>query len=287
MIKNFTLDKYTIRIFAELCEENAEEKFTDLTVAYGAISDDGKRPPKPVGIIIGHPTLTDFVIDWIYVDRKYRRKGIATALFERMAEAVASIEYMEGILAVISEEDDDLYQLLLSEGSMVTPAEGVGQFHSTLAGLKLPAEKGIVRAKSTPLSMVPAHYFINLWQLLENSAEGSHIPRGVPFPIRGEAYDESSRAILSKEEIAAIILLEIDDDAYRISWLYSKPSFSKRLIGLLQETAEDIITDEDRSPEEIPVVFGSLNDNSMGLAEKLFPEAEFEQLLLSYLAFDD
>ena len=280
MVRYFTVGEDTLGVFAGLCEEDARERFSELSVAMGAIHDeDGKA--EAAGILIGHPTATDFTVDWIYVAPQFRRQGIGRELFFRTAEAVSALPEMDGIMTVISGEEEDLCRFFSGIHAMVLPAEGRGQYRANLGQLSLPPRKQGKKDESVPLGSIP----LRMLRALEQRVEKVGGVVGVPFPIVPEQYAPESRVIYGKDEISDILLLKQEEDGYNIAWVYSYPKFSKRLVPLFLETFEEIIKTSGRRPEEITVSFGVVNEAAMELAEHLFPGAEFENLMIAYLDF--
>lgn len=279
MIRYFNVDKDTLPVFAALCEEDADERFTELSVALGAINDeDGEA--SPVGILTGHVIDNEIMLDRIYVDPEYRRKGIGRGMLLRLAEACEAMdETIRGIMAVISSEEEELQLFFKGLRIPMIPMDNVGQYRTTLDTLRmLPISKDSARV-SVPLDSVTS----TMLRRFEAQAEEQDADVGVPFPIDPGLYDKASRVIVRDGEIQGLILLKEEGEGYAVSWLMCLPQAHLQLSALIRDAVIAIRETDQRDLWDIPIVFGTLNEASLELGEHLFYEAEYESYNLAYL----
>lgn len=93
------------------------EKFKPLIVnaaayrlsEYLIIGAYDEKNNVPVGIIICSEDEADIAIDYIFVDKEYRRKGIATLLFEQLKELCVYNIDVDGLTAVFEGDNEELF----------------------------------------------------------------------------------------------------------------------------------------------------------------------------------
>ena len=284
MINYFMVDKNELSVFASLCEEDAEIRFSELHVAVGAISEE-EGDVKPVGILIAHMTESELVLDWIYVEEAYRRQGIGSGLLGRIMESGLNIRDLEGVMAVLTEADEEVLNFLDAANYAIIPAENAGQLHVRLFDFEGADDEGKTPGVSSILlSKVPIKYLRAFEDYIKEESLKTRISQGVSYPILPVAYANCSTVIMYEDEVCGMVLLKEENPGYSVPWIYVKPSHEMDLPFLLNETYDNIM--KETGNQDVPMMFGTLNEDSVNLVEKLFPDADFEQLLIAYYSYD-
>ena len=288
-LKICVVNKDTLYMFKDLMTNEVRLSFNDLSVSYCAIleTDEG---PKRAGIIIGHPDGEELYIDWLFVNKELRGRGVAGALLERMSEAVQNVPEFSGIMAFAGEGEEELRRFLDNRGFLVMSMEGRGQFVTKVSECGL--NKALADGASKMcfgLDKIPARAFRGLEMDIEKD---SSVSVGVPLPIKAEDYSPLSMAFqLRQDQIEAIVLLKEDNvrifgeeqSVINVSWAYSRDKSGKSLMVLIA----CILNMIKKEMGDVILTFASLNEKTMNLGRKLFDDAEFEQLYLAYLSFEE
>ncbi len=288
-LKIFVASKDTLYMFSDFMTPEVEKSFNELSVCYCAIleTEDG---PKRGGILIAHPDGEELYIDWLFVNRELRGKGVATALMEKMSDAVLKVPELSGIMAFAGQGEEELRSFFDKAGFLIITMEGRGQFVAKVSecGLKDAMGEG-AKKMCFPLDKVSSRAYHEL----ENDVRGdANVNIGVPFPIRASDYSPLSMVFqLNPDRIDAILLLKEEkamifgkkEHVINVSWLYSSDKSGKSLIVLLSCVLNRI--KEERG--DVILTFTSLNEVSMNLGRKLFKDAEFDQMYMAYLSFEE
>ncbi len=290
-IRLVVADKQELGVFAEFLEEDAGERFTDSTVAVGALLPK-ENSLIPAGIIIG-----DFVDDiielkWLYVDKSLRRRGIGQDLLCFYMDMAARISDCRGVMAVLPENKPDLIDFFDAMSFVLFEAAGRRQYAARLSEMKMPpAKSGSFNECIHRLPDISQDYLRSFEKNIMNSQQDLSL--GVPFPILPKDFSDESLVYLNGRTIDAILLLkntrvQLDDgkraDGFDIAWLYG---CSKNVVALAAVLGAAKTNLRKRYGEDVPITFTTLNDSSVDLGEKLFPGHRFSTFEVAYFPFED
>ncbi len=286
MIRYFNVTKDTLPVFGNILEKDATDRFTDLSVSVGAISEEAEGP-VPVGILIGHVTENIFILDWLYVEKNYRRKGIGSQLLNKMLFAIDSSTDLEGCVALYADKVEELTPFFDSFEALCMETEGRGQLTTTLDKLHLPK----LKKNYNPCTLLSnlskdqlREFEIGLFS--KNKSENIHV--GVSFPICPDEYARESQAVVHNGKVKGLMLLQkSDEDTYFINWAYCNPSFLLEFVYMIDAAAKAIISNSRKAPKDITLGFGSLTENTIYLANKLFSEVDFEPFMMAYIPLSE
>ncbi|MCR5093415.1 MAG: GNAT family N-acetyltransferase [Lachnospiraceae bacterium] len=283
-IKIFYLDRDVADVFSGLMPSAVKNAIDQGTFAIGAIAEDGEKP-QAAGVLTGHIDPPEMVLDWLFVAPEYRRRGIAARLVDTVAATAVKQVQLEGIVTQFSGEHEGMDAFLEEFGFLNYEMEGMCQYRSRISELSLPEKKTDKEGTTVPLSEVPARAWKQLTIEVNDAGKTEKpISCGVPLPILPEDYLPESRAIVEDGRISALILLERDGDAINVAWLYGDSGKPMLLLRVLGDAADQV---RSAYGEDIELVFGTLNEQSSRLAERLMPDAEVSPLYSSFYIFSE
>lgn len=265
----YALDATVIRMFAGLYEGNIIDYFTEEAVGLGMMEDG-----KPIGLLLGKVAGEDISFDWIYISAEYCGKGYGQKLFQKFYESVVKVPNINRIVATCV-ESRRMEGFLLACGFNISNIYEFKEYETTFDEL-IPLPRGkkynIKKLKeATPGTLRNFNHF-----LFQNAS----ISCGAELPIQPEEYQDCSMIVESGEQIVVAILMKESADGLTIPFVYAAKGYEVAMVYAVAEVAEEV---KRNYPTDQKIIFGLLNEESLSLARKLFPQSKEEIIYHGYL----
>ena len=99
--------------FAHLYPPDLLKELPGDALLLGCVEED---PLEAAGVLLGHVEEDEVIVDWLYVDEPFRRKGGASAMLELLIETAAEAGDIDGVNVFYAEESDGMEELLKACG---------------------------------------------------------------------------------------------------------------------------------------------------------------------------
>ena len=221
--------------------------------------------PAAAGILMAHVEELELMIDWLYVDEPFRRKGGAREMLTALMQAAAESEELDAASIIFSEGMDGMEYFLQAMGFLVA-VRGKDKGFVTLLG-KFPRFKNPRGSQGTfvPLREVEPRELARFTSVLNDNV----IPdAAVDLPFTPEAYLPESMVCLEEGKIRALCLFSGNEDGLCIDWVFNNCSVSTTFIDLFNEAMSRL---KKRVPPETKLVFASVNEGVENIVEKRVP----------------
>ncbi len=234
-------------------------------ICIGAYDDDG----FVCGALCYRYASYQYDVLWLYVAEEKRKQGVGTGLLDLLFRIVGKSGEIYPINALFEPyEEEGLYAFFLGYARMET-AYSHDRFYvqpREVRGIKIPGT-----GTKDPL---PQEQFFDLPEAAQRKIlEQLERECGYVVPDyetwKKTAVPELSRVILHNGSLMCLLLVQkLPDGNLELSYLYSK--YPKGLVELLTGAAWDT---ESYYPKA-KLVFDAVNQDSVSMAEKLFPNAQ-------------
>ncbi len=223
------------------------------------------EPPAAAGVLLAHVEELELMIDWLYVDEAFRRKGGAREMLTALMQAAAESEELDAASVIFTEEMDGMAEFLRAMGFLVA-VRGKDKGFVTLLG-KFPRFKNPRGSQGTfaALGEVEPGELARFASVLN---DGIIPDTAVDLPFRPEAYLPESMVCLEEGKIRALCLFSGDENGLTIDWVYNNCSVSTTFIDLFNEAMSRL---KKRFPPETKLVFASVNEGVENIVEKQVP----------------
>lgn len=257
----YTLDKETILIFQELCQEDLRDWREEGNVAFGVISDG-----EPAALLMASVNEYNVWVDWIYVKPDYRNQGIAARLLDVLEDGLSWVTKDNEICVAV--DDEELKRYFAVDRSMYFSEEPESYrfYESIMNLLELPDAEGCQYIKK--LQDLSSAELKGMGNSIVSTPDIS-IP--IEFPINPADYLPESVVYLKDGSCMAALLLKKDAMGVSISYAYLSGKDAKTLLMCISR-AQRLLVEEYGGDLMISVT--TLNKQSERLAEKLFPGAK-------------
>lgn len=259
--------------FEHLYAGNLENAIGNDTLALGML-DEESVPPRAVGLLLAQVQGRGLVINWLYVEKEYRHKGVATTMVERLLGVAAKEEQLDQAVAFVSAGQHELLRFLDHFGFGIMFHEGWGEFKGTLGNM--------IHIPQTPIK---EYTVISLKEVqpgglkeFQHRIFQSNIDCGVPLPIHAEDYDPASVVCLKGNEIVGIALLRMDEDEVRIPWFYAEHGDAKAYVSMLQKLVSTV---KEQLPPDTPLTIGTCGRTGERAAEHVLPDAQWSEVYIA------
>lgn len=217
------------------------------------------------GILMAHVEELELMVDWLYVDEPFRRRGGARDMLTALMEAAAESCEADAASVIFSEMHEGMEDFLEAMGFLVA-VRGKDKGFVTKLG-KFPRFKnpGGSRGTFTALGDLEPKELQRFAGLLDESI----IPdQAVETPFAPEKYLPESMVCLEEGKIRALCLFSGDGSGLTIDWIYNNCSVATAFIDLFNEGMERL---KKRFPAETPLFFASVNEGVEKLVERNVP----------------
>ena len=178
----------------------------------GCIEED---PLTAAGILMAHVEQREMIVDWLYVDEAFRRRGGGRAMLEGLRNAAKASGQLDGVTMTYTQDHQNMTEFLRACGFLAVYREGCSVFRSTLGDFRIfpvPAEKnGVLQ----PLRNVPPEEVARFSGVLE----AGMIPNiGIRPPLDPMDYRPESCAYLERGKIRGLWLVRDERDGISFPW---------------------------------------------------------------------
>lgn len=269
-MKIYVLDTSVVKMFAGLYNRNILEYFTENAVGLGML-EDGKQ----IGLLLGKVVEGSLVsLDWIYIKEEYRGRGYGMELFRQFYNSIGKVPEIEGIYAACTE--DWMIEGFLTEcGFAISYLDADKEYETTLGNLIEMPCKEISNVKTLKETTKLALKSFN--QMLFQKAD---ISCGAELPIVQKDYLDCSAVYEKNERICAMVLVQKTEEGLTLPFVYTEKGYEVALISLISTVAVEL---NKLYPPEQKLVFGLLNQSSVALARKLFPNGTEKRIYSGYM----
>ena len=216
-MKIFALDPLDLPIFYNLFPESLLHDVPADAFLVGCA--DGE-PLQPAGVLIAHVAQRSLIVDWLYVDEAYRRRGGASQMMQMLLDCAFEVEEIEDVTLTFSQKHTGMDAFLRAMQFGVVFMEGCKGYETTLGKFRcLPEEKAISK-KIVPLHSVPAQELARFERLLDSGL----LPDVGIRSLRPEDYRPQSMAYLEGSTLLGLWLVQERNGKLFIPWFcnYSK-----------------------------------------------------------------
>lgn len=271
----FLIKQEDLSRFAGLYEDWLPESLGGDTLVLGAV-DDAAEPPCAAGLLQARVTDTELLIEWLYVAPDCRRKGVASALLDRLLDAASREGTLTGIVAVLSQAQDELLAFFDDFGFGMVFREGCGEFRAQLGDLSPVPQRAVADLRVMPFHALGAGALRAFNAAL---VQGKAAHCGVPLPLRAEQFDPQSTVCCQGDTVCCLLLVRVRDGRVEVPWLYATPGRESALPLVFNCTLEAL---QQALPADTPLVFGTLARPGEALAMHLLPDAEWTEIYTAY-----
>lgn len=224
-----------------------------------------EEPPAAAGVLLAHVEELELMIDWLYVDEAFRRKGGAREMLTALMEAAAESGELDAASVIFTEGMEGMAEFLRAMGFLVA-VRGRDKGFVTRLG-RFPRFKNPAGSRGTfvPLHEVDPGELARFAAILD---DGVLPDMAVETPFRPEAYLPESMVCLEEGKIRALCLFSGDGSGLTIDWVYNNCSVSTTFIDLFNEAMSRL---KKRFPPETKLMFASVNEGVESIVEKQVP----------------
>ena len=234
-------------------------------VAFAAVDEEGRILGAVSYILLNY----EYLLDWVYVEPEVRRQGVGTQLVEEVFRIIVKTENLFPLTARFeySNDDTELHTFFLSIKYMYTSYSHERYYVTkedlrSSEGLKRSVNSEVTTEKFFDLSVAEQKKILTLLMMQETYVVGDY------EQWKKTCVPELCRCVYAKNTLVDLIIMQRNPDGnMELSYLYGK--YPKGLFQLLSETVKDL---EALFPES-NITFDAMNDESVKLAEHLFPKA--------------
>ena len=115
--------------FSHLFPESLLDDLPASTLLLGCVEEE---PLAAAGILMAHVEQREMVIDWLYVDEAFRRRGGGRAMLEGLRDAAKASGKLDGMTMTYTQVHQNMTEFLRACGFIAVYREGCRAFRSTL-----------------------------------------------------------------------------------------------------------------------------------------------------------
>ena len=255
--------------FAHLFPDYLLDELPADALLLGCIEED---PPTAAGILMAHIEEMEVIVDWLYVDEPFRRKGGARAMLEILIEEADAYGELDGVSIAFSEEHENMAEFLRSCDFMVVHKEGCKGFVTRLGSFPRFPAPGPQKGDIVPIGEIPEKESARFAGILDNAV----IPGiAVPTPFSPSDYRPESCACLEDGKVRALCLLKGDEEGLSIPWVYNNCSTNASFIATVNESMKLL---KEKFPADTRLSMASVNVGIEEIIEKYVPVLERSEI---------
>ena len=236
-------------------------------------------PPAAAGILMAHVEEQELLVDWLYVDESFRRRGGGREMLTALRQAAAESAETDTASVIFSEDHEGMYEFLSAMGFLVV-VRGKDKGFETKLGkfprLKNPGESVGTFAALGETDPPELARFANV--LNNNTLPDIAIP--TPF-VPGDYLPESV-VCLEGGKIRALCLFSGDASGLSIDWIYNGCSVTTTFIDLFNEGMARL---KKRFPPETPLTFACVSENVENFVERYVPVDQRAEIYIGLYSF--
>ena len=239
----YTLDKETILIFQELCQEDLRDWREEGNVAFGVISDG-----EPAALLMASVNEYNVWVDWIYVKPDYRNQGIAARLLDVLEDGLSWVTKDNEICVAV--DDEELKRYFAVDRSMYFSEEPESyRFYESIMNLmELPDAEGCQYIKK--LQDLSSAELKGMGNSIVSTPDIS-IP--IEFPINPADYLPESVVYLKDGSCMAALLLKKDAMGVSISYAYLSGKDAKLYMELTITKGRGYVSSDKNKTGDLPI----------------------------------
>ena len=274
-MKIFALDPLDLPIFYNLLPESLLHDVPAGALLVGC--GDGE-PLQPAGVLIAHVEQRSLLVDWLYVDEAYRRRGGARQMMQMLLDCAFEVEEIEDVALTFSQEHEGMDAFLRAMEFGVLFMEGCKGYETTLGRFRfMPGEKSIP-GKIVPLHTVPRQEVAHFERLMDSGV----LPDVAIRSLRPEDYRAESMAYLEGGNLLGLWLVQERNGKLFIPWFCNYSRALTVPISLMNASVRAM--NASYSPET-PVYFASLSPKMESVIRKMFHRPRQTEIYLATYEF--
>ena len=274
-MKIFALDPLDLPIFYNLLPESLLHDVPAGALLVGC--GDGE-PLQPAGVLIAHVEQRSLLVDWLYVDEAYRRRGGARQMMQMLLDCAFEVEEIEDVTLTFSQEHEGMDAFLRAMEFGVLFMEGCKGYETTLSRFRfMPGEKSIP-GKIVPLHTVPRQQVAHFERLLDSGI----LPDVAIRSLRPEDYRAESMAYLEGDNLLGLWLVQERNGKLFIPWFCN---YSRALTVPISLMNASVRAMNSSYPPETPVYFASLSPKMESVIRKMFQTPRQTEIYLATYEF--
>lgn len=275
-MKIFALDPLDLPIFYNLLPESLLHDVPAGALLVGCADGD---PLQPAGVLIAHVELRSLIVDWLYVDEAYRRRGGAGQMMQMLLDCAFAVEEIEDVTLTFSQKHKGMDAFLRAMQFGVLFMEGCKGYETTLGMFRfLPGEKAIP-GKVVPLHTVAQQEIDRFDRLLASGI----VPDVGIRSLRPEDYRPESMAYLEGNTMLGLWLVQQRDGKLFIPWFCN---FSKALTVPISLMNASVRAMNSSYRPDTPVYFASLSPKMESVIRKLFQTPDQTEIYFASYLFE-
>ncbi|MBP3719336.1 MAG: GNAT family N-acetyltransferase [Eubacterium sp.] len=224
-----------------------------------------ENPIVATGILMAHVEENDMMIDWLYVDEDYRRKGAAREMIEFLIENSEKAEGVYGVSAVFTQEHENMNKMFEDMNFFVSFREGTVGFETTVEDFPMFPVIGEKSGEIMSVKDVPSDE-LDRFSKIVNDVVFPGI--AIPFPFAFSSYIPESSVILENGRIKGVCLMKEGVDGLILSWAYNISKEAANFPALLNYCTKLI---KDKYPADTSIGIASLGIKVDEIIETYIP----------------
>ena len=246
---------------SHLFPESLLDDLPASTLLLGCVEEE---PLAAAGILMAHVEQREMVIDWLYVDEAFRRRGGGRAMLEGLRDAAKASGKLDGMTMTYTQVHQNMTEFLRACGFIAVYREGCRAFRSTLGDFHIfpvPAEKnGVLQS----LRDVPPEEVARFSGVLGTGV----IPNvGIRPPIDPMDYRPESCAYLERGKIRGLWLVQDERDGISFPWFCNISNSLSVPLSLMNTSLKQL---KAALPASTTVSFASTNPDIEMIVRKHF-----------------
>ena len=246
------------------------------TLLLGCVEEE---PLAAAGILMAHVEQREMVVDWLYVDEAFRRRGGGRAMLEDLRDTAKASGKLDGVTMTYTQDHQNMTEFLRACGFIAVYREGCKAFRSTLGDFRIlpvPAEKnGVLQ----PLRAVPPEEVARFSGVLQKGL----IPDiGIRPLIDPMDYRPESCAYLEQGKIRGLWLVRDTQDGISFPWFCNISSSLSVPLSLMNASLKLL---KAALPASTAVSFATTNPNIETIVQKHFRVSQCTEIYFATYLF--
>jgi len=270
----YVLDKDTRKLFASFYDDSYITEQGDNIISLGVLEGD-----KPLGLLVAAVYNAEIDIQFIFVDREYRRQHIASTLLKKII-SVARSTGAAVIYSSFAQDTEGFRELLKSFGFTVMFNPGLYSYEDKLGNLR-----NIDGVKNSNLKL-KSFYAIDKDTLSEfnERLRNEDILVGVPLPIDPRNYSPFSCCSIVDGKISDLLLVTTKENGDLTSidfpWIYSNKASIHSLSAVYNTSVTAL---KNTFSPDSGISFCTINPEMDSLLTDLIPTARYKEIYMATL----
>ena len=264
-----TLTPVDLEKFGHLFPQELLAELPGDELLVGCVTDDGKNA---AGLLMAHVEENEVVVDWLYVDEPFRRKGGGRAMLQLLVQAAEESEEPDGVSVFFTQDNAGVGGFLKACGFMVILREGSRGFSTVLGNFPRLLAPGKPQAEILPIGEAPEAAREHFAALVNDSVLSDV---ALPLPFSFLNYRPESCVCLEKGVIRALALLQGDQNGLSIPWIFNDSTDPAAFIATINESIRRL---KAAFPPDTPLTFASVDSVIEELIERHIPVVQRSEI---------